>query len=109
VATTSHRIRASSQEAADPLGGTPLRQLSTVNLRVEPFGERQGPTQNYLDFRVGKRLNFGSRSVLLSLDTLNALNSSAAQVTTYASGPTFDLVSQIPGPRILRFGIEYRF
>jgi hypothetical protein len=78
-------------------------------LRVEPFGDRNGPSQNYLDFRVGKRVSFGGRSVLLSLDALNALNSSAAQVTTYASGPTFDPVSQIPGPRILRFGIEYRF
>src|SRR5262249_1190570 len=31
--------------AADPLGGPSLRQLSTATLRVEPFGDRQGPTQ----------------------------------------------------------------
>ena len=29
--------------AADPDGGPPLRQLSTVTLRVEDFGERSGP------------------------------------------------------------------
>ena len=95
--------------AADPDGGTPLRQLTTVNLRVEPFGDRSGPIQPYLDFRVGKRFSFGSRYLLLSLDALNATNSNAAQLQIFASGPTFDRVTQIPGPRILRLGIEYRF
>jgi len=29
--------------AADPLGGTPLRQLSTVTLRLEPWGTQRAP------------------------------------------------------------------
>ncbi len=95
--------------AADPDGGPALRQLTTVTVRVEPFGDRTGPVQPFLDFRLGKRFNFGGRYILLSLDALNATNSSAAQLQIFASGPTFDRVTQIPGPRILRFGIEYRF
>jgi len=95
--------------AADPLGGPALRQLSTVTVRVEPYGDRQGPTQPYLDLRVGKKLALGQRSLLVSLDALNALNTSAAQLTTYASGPTFDFVTQIPNPRIFRIGLEFRF
>lgn len=96
--------------AADPLGGTPLRQLSTVTLRLDPFGSQVGPVQKYLDFRVGKTFNVGRRRELLfSMDVLNALNDSAAQAMTFVSGPTFGQITLIPTPRILRFGAQVGF
>ena len=96
--------------AADPLGGPPLRQLSTVTLRLGPYGAQTGPVQSYLDLRVAKGFNFGPRRELqFSVDLLNALNDSAAQAITYASGPTFGQITLIPTPRILRFGMQVGF
>jgi hypothetical protein len=96
--------------AADPLGGPPLRQLSTVTLRLEPYGAQTGPVQSYLDLRVAKTFNFGpGRELQFSIDLLNALNDSAAQAITYASGPTFGQITLIPTPRILRFGMQVGF
>lgn len=96
--------------AVDPLGGPRLRQLSTVTLRLEPFGSQTGPVQKYLDFRVAKTFNLGrQRDVQFSLDLLNALNDSAAQAMTFASGPTFGQITLIPTPRILRFGVQVGF
>jgi len=96
--------------AADPLGGPPLRQLSTVTLRLDPFGSQAGPVQKYLDFRVGKTFNLGQqRELLFSMDVLNALNDSASQATTFVSGPTFGQITLIPTPRILRFGMQFGF
>ena len=40
--------------AVDPDGGTPLRQLSTVTLRLEPFAAQQGPAITILNMRVSK-------------------------------------------------------
>ena len=96
--------------ATDPLGGPPLRQQSTVTLRLDPFGSQTGPAQKYLDFRVGKTFYTRQRSELLfSVDVLNALNDSGAQAMTFASGPTFGQITLIPTPRILRFGVQYGF
>lgn len=96
--------------AADPLGGPPLRQLSTVTLRLDPFGSETGPIQKYLDFRIGKTFNFArQREVQFSVDVLNALNDSAAQAMTFVSGPTFGQITLIPTPRILRFGVQLGF
>ena len=95
------RGRSRWRSAAPPAddGDAEGRRLRRTLWSVEP----------YLDFRLGKRINFGLQYLLFSLDALNATNSSVAQAEIYASGPTFGRVTQIPGPRILRFGIEYRF
>jgi hypothetical protein len=96
--------------AVDPLGGPPLRQLTTVTLRLEEFGAQRGPLLSFLNFRVGKTVRLArGQKVVLSLDALNAMNKNTAQITTYASGPTFGFVTQIPTPRILQFGIDYSF
>lgn len=96
--------------AADPLGGPRLNQLSTVTLRLDPYGSQTGPAQKYLDIRVAKTFNLGGqREVLFSMDVLNAANDSAAQAITFASGPTFRQITLIPTPRALRFGIQYGF
>jgi len=95
--------------ATDPLGGPPLRQLSTVTLRLEPYGSQTGPTQRYLDLRVGKTFSINRQRFQVSLDAINALNTNSAQAITFVSGPTYGQITQIPSPRILRFGAQYSF
>ena len=40
---------------------------------------------------------------------INVLNTNVAQALTFVSGPTYGQVTQIPAPRILRFGAQYSF
>jgi hypothetical protein len=101
--------------ATDPDGGTPLRQFSTVTLRLEPFGSEQGPTRHNLNFRVSRALALpkGQR-VRVELDALNAVNTNVAWGNgnagiEYRSGPTFGYATQIVAPRIFRIGVTYQF
>jgi hypothetical protein len=95
--------------AADPLGGPPLRQLSTVTLRLDPFGTETGPTQNYMDLRLAKSFSARRQRIQVSLDVINALNTNVAQAITYVSGPTYAQITQIPSPRVFRLGAQYSF
>jgi hypothetical protein len=96
--------------AADPLGGPPLRQLTTVTSRLEEFGSQKGPVMSFLNLRLGEtiKLQHGLQ-IVFSVDAINALNQNTAQITTYASGPTFGYITQIPTPRILQFGVDFSF
>lgn len=95
--------------AADPLGGPPLRQQTTVTLRLEPYGESRGPEQKYVDIRLGKDIALPRSRLLLSLDVLNVLNTNVPEAINFASGPTYGQVTLIPTPRILRFGLQVDF
>jgi hypothetical protein len=95
--------------AADPDGGTPLRQQTTVTLRLEPYGTQTGPIRPDLGLRVAKIFHTGNREIELMLDALNATNSNAAQAITYVAGPTFGRITQIPSPRQFQVGVQYRF
>ena len=64
--------------AADPDGGTPLRQQTTVTLRLEPFGAQQGPAITLLNLRASKIFSLGrGQRFEVNLDAFNLLNSSA--------------------------------
>ncbi len=95
--------------ATDPLGGPPLRQQTTVTMRMEEFGAQKGPVMSFLNVRLGETLHLHGVQLVLSVDAINALNQNTAQITTYASGPTFGYVTQIPTPRILQFGVDFSF
>jgi hypothetical protein len=106
--------------AADPDGGPALRGFGTVNLRLEPFGSRRGPTRNNLNLRVARSLDLArGQKVRLELDALNALNTNVpwgnpgagtpALGIIFASGPTFGFAQQIVAPRIFRLGVTYSF
>lgn len=45
----------------------------------------------------------------VSLEAVNARNTNVAQAVTFVSGPTHGRITQIPAPRILRFGAQYSF
>jgi outer membrane receptor protein involved in Fe transport len=89
--------------------GLPLRQLASATIRLEPFGSQQEPHQTTFNARVGKKLNFSKRSLNLSFDVLNLLNSNAITAVTYVSGPSFGRVTDILPPRTLRAGVTFDF
>jgi len=95
--------------AADPLGGPALRQLASVNLRLEPFGSRREKAVPLLNVRVGKKLGLAGREFQLSVDALNVINSNSIKVGSYVSGPSFASVTDVVPPRQIRFGAQFRF
>lgn len=95
--------------AADPDGGTPLRQLSTVTLRVEPFGSRVGPMRPTANLRLSKFFRLKKGEVQLAIDALNALNTNTFWAMGFASGPTFGYGTSFTSPRALQFGVTYEF
>jgi hypothetical protein len=94
--------------AADPLGGPSLRQLTSVTLRLEPGGSQQENLPS-VNLRFGKKLVMGRKSLQLSADVLNLINSSAIKAATYIAGPTFGTVTDIMPPRQYRFGAGFTF
>jgi hypothetical protein len=112
--------RTNTFRATDPDGGTPLRQLSTVTVNLDSYGDQVGPAISILDFRASKQFQFGAQRFELDFDLFNALNSSAPTTITYVSGPTFGWygvsgtsVNAAEGgilpPRVARIGVKYRF
>src|SRR5262249_55485481 len=75
--------------SADPDGGTPLRQLSTVTMRLEPYGAQVGPVRPAANIRLSKFVQLKRGSLQFSLDALNAFNTNAFWNMDFASGPTF--------------------
>ena len=79
-------------------------------MRMEEFGAQKGPVMSFLNLRLGQTLSLHhGLQLVFSVDAINALNQNTAQITTYASGPTFGYVTQIPTPRILQFGVDFSF
>jgi len=95
--------------AADPLGGPSLRQLSTVTVRLEPYGTTVGPARKYWDLRAGRSFEAGGKRLDFAVDVLNVLNSAAVEAINPASGPTFGQITQISTPRLVRLDLQYRF
>jgi hypothetical protein len=95
--------------SADPDGGTPLRQLSTVTARLEPYGARTGPVRPAANLRLSKFFKLQRGSLQLSIDGLNAFNSNAFWDMTFISGPTFGYGTAFTSPRALQFGAAYEF
>lgn len=103
----------------DPDGGTPLRQLNAVTLRMEEFGARRGPRRHKVDFRVARGFRIrGAHRLRMEVDALNVINTNVAwgrgdvlggTGIDFRSGPTFGYATQIVAPRIWRFGIVYEF
>ena len=94
---------------------TSLPGLSALNLRLEPYGDREGPVRHNMNFRVSRTFSMAhQQNIRLELDALNALNTNVAwgrgvPGISYASGPNFGNATQIVAPRIFRVGVIYSF
>ena len=96
--------------SADPDGGTPLRQLATVTLRLEPFGAQRGGTITSTNLRVSKLFALGgARRFSLDVDLFNLLNSSVPTNIAWQSGPSFGAINEVLSPRIIRLGGKFSF
>lgn len=95
--------------SADPDGGPALRQLSTVTLRLEPYGSQTGPIRPAANLRLSKFVKLQRGSLQFSIDALNAFNSNAFWNMTFISGPTFGYGTAFTSPRALQFGAAYEF
>ena len=99
----------------DPDGGPSLPSSGSVNLRVEPFGERRENLRHIMNFRFGKAFEAGPGRLGVELDILNAFNENMSwgifgfNGVTYASGPSFGFVTNIVAPRAVRLGMTYEF
>ena len=93
-------------DSADPL--QPEKRV----LLVEPRESRL-PGVAVLDLRGEKAFRFGSRELALSLDLFNLFNSATVlgrQYDVTATGNTgFNQPLEIMNPRLLRFGVRFRF
>jgi hypothetical protein len=86
-------------------GGT-----GTVNLILEPFGTSRYGTLKTLDFRVGKRVAFGRRSVEASVDVFNVGNVNTVLTRNLnQAAATANQVTGIVAPRVLRVGVRVVF
>ena len=96
--------------SADPDGGTPLRQLSTVTLRLEPYGTQRGDVITSTNFRVSKLIALGGgRRVSFDVDLFNLFNSSVPTDISWQSGPSFGAINEVLSPRIVRVGGKVSF
>jgi hypothetical protein len=95
--------------AADPDGGPSLASLSTVTLRLEPYGSSSGAPENVLNLRFGKRFPLGRSRVSVDFEIFNLLNSNAPTSKTFVSGPSFDYTTGVLPPRVARFGATFTF
>jgi hypothetical protein len=96
--------------AVDPDGGPRLNQLSTVTLRLEPFGAQKGPAIVVVNLRGSKQFSFaGVNRLKFDVDLFNLFNSSAPITANFQSGPTFGYATAVVPPRIVRMGVKYSF
>ncbi|MPZ17352.1 MAG: hypothetical protein GEV06_05505 [Luteitalea sp.] len=95
--------------AVDPDGGPPLAQLSTVTLRLEPYGTTHGPALKLVNLRASKRFPFGGKRIDVDFDVFNVFNSGTPTALTYASGPTFGYATNVVPARVARVGARFSF
>jgi hypothetical protein len=96
--------------AADPDGGPPLRQLSTVTLRLEPFGSQQLPALTSVNLRGSKSFRLGgSRAFAVDVDLFNLFNAATPSAAQYQSGSAFAFATEVLPARIVRFGGKFSF
>lgn len=100
------------------LSGTPrqrtyvfrnLPQSSTLTMRVAEYGEEHLPHQHIVNFRVGKRFNIKNFRLDANAELFNALNVNTITGMNDASGPTYDAITGIMPPRIVRLGATLAF
>ena len=101
-----------THQSGDPLARTArftgLKQLSSVTLLMEPMGSQRLPHQNLLNLRFEKKQKLGrAGEASFQFDLFNVLNTNAATAITMQSGPTYNRITGIIPPRIVRLGVTY--
>jgi hypothetical protein len=95
-----------------------MPQSSTVNIRLEPYGDRKLPNTHIVYMRLGKEFRLPGGVFEINADVHNLFNANTPTSVSWASGPTFgalDASSQNNGgsaillPRTLKVGVAFEF
>ncbi len=86
-----------------------LEQLSSLVLRMEPYGTRRREAVNLVTFRVEKRFQLGPGQAGFHFDVFNTLNTNAETGINDRSGSSFGGITAIVPPRVIRLGVKYDF
>jgi carboxypeptidase family protein len=115
------RQRTYTFRAADPAGGPSLPSSSTITVPMEPYGAHRGPKRTIVNLRGARTFKLAKGAITADISAFNAFNSNVPWSTggsgstgdssgiTDASGPTYNFVTRIVNPRILRFGLTFEF
>jgi hypothetical protein len=84
--------------------------LGDIRVMVEPYATHRYDHLVLLDLKAEKRLTIGRTNIIGSIDVFNAMNrnSVVARVTTQ-NAATANRVTEITGPRVVRFGLRFNF
>jgi hypothetical protein len=84
--------------------------LGTVRVMVEPYAATRYDNLALLDLKVEKQFAFNSVKINASVDVFNVGNANTVlnRVTTQNSA-TANRVTEVTGPRVLRFGLRFTF
>jgi hypothetical protein len=82
---------------------------SFYNIRVDKNGSFRQDASNVLDFRVSKILNVGARRLEGVIDVFNVMNANTILQTGVLTGSTFNVPTQVLGPRLARVGVKFMF
>ncbi len=67
----------------DPLGGTPLTQVGTLTIPLEPTGTVHLPSQRVLNLKVSRPFPLGGgKRLLLDMQVFNVLNNNTPTTVT---------------------------
>lgn len=83
----------------------------TTTIFTEKLGKRRHPNFYNVDLSIAKEIPFGDYGTLsLSIDAFNVFNFSHALARfPQINSPRYDEIEIILNPRVIRFGIRYRF
>lgn len=84
--------------------------LGTIRLMVEPYATTRYDHLTLVDLKAEKRVRIAKLTMNASVDVFNLLNSNTVltRVTTQNSA-TANRVTEVTGPRVLRFGLRFTF
>jgi len=84
--------------------------LGAIRMMLEPYATSRYDSLTLIDLKAEKRINISKLTLNASVDVFNLMNSNTvlARVTTQ-NAATANRVTEVTGPRVLRFGLRFTF
>jgi hypothetical protein len=91
---------------------TPARAngAGTANALLDPLGEVRLDNGHIFDFRIDRPFTFGTTTIVPAMDVFNLTNANTvAAINRNQAATNANTVSGILAPRVLRFGVNFRW
>jgi len=89
---------------------TSLLRQGRISVATEKYGDSRYPALATLDLRLSKIFNIGTLGkVELMLDGFNLLNAVTTLGWNAQSGSTYQYITQVLAPRIIRLGVKWNY